>query len=91
MLVETPQKCLFHFTFCPCRGLDHCGGPRDLCCGHSHGRDLRCPRDLCCGHLNQRTQHCPGIVTRRKAIATIPTPGIFIVVVDITDLAQLFL
>jgi hypothetical protein len=30
-----------------------------------------------------------GIVTKRKAIAAIPMPSIFIVLVDITDLEQL--
>jgi len=32
-----------------------------------------------------------GIDTKRKAIAAIPTPSIFIVLVDITDLTQLCL
>src|SRR6476620_9540092 len=59
LLVEIPQKSL-HFTFCPCRGLDHCGCHCGLCCGHGRGsgHDLRWYCGLCCGHLNQSTHHC---------------------------------
>ena len=77
LLVEIPQKSLSHFTFCPCRGLDHCGSPRGLCCSHLNRRTL---------HYSSRQE----LLLEETAIA-IPTPSIFIVLVDITDLVQLCL